>query len=637
VKTLLKKLRFLITQRPQAATSILLFGVCLFVYLSNDITSLASNDNIPTTIQALNWLQNHSLNLDNFRGSYFYRISDDTPYFFTEAPNGHLTSTYPIGSVLITFPLYFVFFISLKITAFFQTLTTGNPVDLLNLTNQSFELYRKGFGKLAASICSAFSVVIFYLIVRLKFQQATALIATFLFAFATSTWALCSQDIRQHTVSNLLVISIVFCLFKADRLREKRRTLMLLLAGVFCGILPGVRLTSSIFSAAAFVFVIYAYRKEARFFLLGLPTVLINFAWNIYFFGLKGLTGGGYSQQFDSGASGYRLSPSYFTEAFFGQLISPSDGIFAFSPVLLFAFPGAYLVFKRRAGKDEQLILCLTFACVGLFFHYCFYAPWTGGSDSFGARFLTDIVPVLCLLVAYCLDEIVQWVTTRKQFIDRLIFSSFLALLLLSTFVQMVGASTKTDWGNVPIPLINQPDRLWQIRDSQIERHTRNFLARIHHPIDDPETYAQNLAGTIDRIEWIKRDGTIEPIDGTLKIAQNYRRILRLQVKNTGQSEWYGYENGMIELGETRMRVLFYNKSGKRVKLPNSNAIFVSGNIQPGQTVEAIGKINFPRKAGTYEARFVLIASGMEKLRDTSQKPLYRLNVEILNDAARPK
>lgn len=632
MKTLLKRLRFFFNQRPQAAISILLFGVCLFVYLSNDTVSLASNDNIPTTIQALNWLQNHSLNLDNFRDSYFYRLSDDPPYFFTEAPNGHLTSTYPIGSTLITFPLYFVFFIGLKVAAFIQNLITGNPADLLDFTSQSFEPYRKILGKLAGTICSAFSVVLFYLTVRLKFQQTTALITTFIFAFATEIWALCSQDIRQHTISNLLVISVIFCLFKADRSREKRRQIMLLMAGIFCGLLPGVRLTSGIFSAAAFVFVLYAFRKESLFFLFGLPTVLINFAWNIYFFGLRGFMGGGYSQQFDSGASGYRVSLSYFIDAFWGQLISPSDGLFIFSPILLFAFPGAYLVFRRRAGKDEQLILCMTFACVGLFLHYCFYAPWTGGSDSFGPRFLTDVVPVLCLLIAYFLDELIGWITTQQKLVHRLIFSAFLALLLLSTFVQTVGAFTRTDWGNVPVPLINEPNRLWQIRDSQIERHTRNLFAQIHPPIRDREAYVHQLDGEINKIEWIKRDGTIEPIDKTLRIEQNYRRILKLQVRNTGQSEWYGYENGMIELGETRIRVLFYNKSGKLVKLPRSNAIFVSGNIKPGETVEAIGKINFPRRIGTYEAKFVLIASGMDKMRGTKQKPLYTFNVEIARD-----
>lgn len=631
------KLRSFFKQRPQAAIAILVFSICVFVYLSNNDAILISNDNVPTTLQALNWIQNHSFNLDNFRNSSFYQVLDEEPYFLTEAPNGHLVSTYPIGSAFVTFPLYLITFLGLKISIFFQSLFTSSSANLPDLASLDFEPYRKGLTKVVATLCTAFSVVIFYLIVRLKFQQATAFIITFLFAFATSTWVLCSQDVRQHTVSNLLVLSIIFCLFKANRFQanrshKKRQDVMLLLAGIFCGLLPGVRLTSGIFSAATFAFVLYTYRKESLFFLLGLPSVLINITWNIYFFGLKGWLSGGYSQMFDAGASSYKISFPYFTEAFLGQLISPSDGLLIFSPVLLFAFPGAFLVFKRRSGKDEQLIVCLTLACLGLFLHYCFYVPWTGGSGSFGARFLSDTVPILCLLIAYFFDELIQSIATWRKWVHRLVFSTFLVLLLLSTFVQTVGAFTRTDWGTVPVPILTSRSRLWQFRDSQIERHTRNLLAQIHSPIANPETYVENLAGSIDRLEWIRKNGTAVPIDQTLTMRRNYQRILRLQLKNTGQSEWYGYENGMVNLGETQIRVLFYNETGERIKL-KSSGIFISGNIKPGETVEAIGRVNFPRRKGTYEARFVLLASGMEDTEDIaeeSQRQLYRLKVNIL-------
>lgn len=623
-----RTIQALIQDKPQAAIVALIMAVSALIYLSNGDLYLASNDNVPSTILAFNWLENHTLTFDNFRNSYFYRAG--APYFFTEAPNGHLVSTYPIGSALVTFPLYLLFFLYLKLAA----LLSGSA-DLLAITRPEFEPYRREFGKLAAVICSALSVGIFYLAVRLKFQLSTSLIASFLFAFATSTWALNSQDLRQHTVSNLLVLSILLCLWKANFLEGKaasrRQKILLITAGFLCGLLPGVRLTSAIFSAAAFVFVVYVYRRRSIFFLLGLPSLLFNFGWNIYHFSLRNFLGGGYGQMFDSGASSYRFSLSYFAEAFAGQLISPSDGLIPFSPVFLFALPGFWLVWQRRAQRDEQLLLCLTFACIGLLLHYCVYVPWTGGSDSYGARFLTDVVPIVSLLVTYAIDRLIPKFTAQAptpRSISRIGLALFSALLILSTGIQAVGAFTKTDWGSIPLPLIAAPQRIWQLRDSQIERHTRNLIAQIAPPIRDRQDYLQGLTGAIDRVEWLRKDGKLQPIEQSLTIRQNYRRFLKIRLNNTGQSRWYGYETGMYNIGETRIRLQFFNQNNRPVLQAEPNFFAISGIVSPGETAESIGQIVFPRKPGIYEARFSIVATGIENLERT-KPPIHTFSVTI--------
>lgn len=612
---------------PEAVICLLLFAACVLVYQLNGQIGLASNDNIPHTLLAFNWLENGTLNFDNFRDSYLFVGETNTPYYFSEAPNGHLTSTYPIGTSIVTFPLYLLFFIYLKLVGLVQALGGDSSALALNLTDESFNETRHFFGKLAGTLCSALSVVLFYLSLRLKFNQPVALLTSFTYAFATTTWALNSQDLRQHTVSNLLLTGLMLCLLKANRTTGRSRHILLVVAGCFCGLLPSVRLTSAIFAAAAIVYSVYIYRRESIYLLLGLPSILLNWMWNSYYFGLANFGRGGYSQQFESGASSYNFSPPHIIEAFFGQLISPSDGLFIFSPVLLLAIPGFYLVFRRRAGADEKLVLCLAFACIGLFLHYCIYAPWDGGGDSYGPRFLTDILPVVCFLVGYSLDAILAKLPPRSFRITPLL-AVFLLTLFLSTAVQSVGAFTDVSWGKVPLPLINNPQRRWYLTDSQIERHSRNLIAQIASPIHDSELYLQQLNGKLDQLETIRRNGTIETIGDRWTVRTGTKRVLRASLTNTGQSTWFGYQTGLEEQGETRLYLRMFNAAGNPVRLKQDN-LYISGRPQPGERATAIGQIIAPTKPGDYRVVLWLIAEGLEEAVE-SKPPLHEFTLTVL-------
>jgi hypothetical protein len=298
------------------------------------------------------------------------------PYFFTEATNGHLTSTYPIGTAIISFPLYVIFFIYLKLAALWQ-----GGLDLsslsINIVDPSFNDQRKLFEKLAGSVLTASAVVIFYLLIRLKFNRAIAWITTFIYAFATLNWMIASQGLWQHTASNLALVSTMLCLFKANRTEGKRQITLLVIAGIFRGLLLGIRSTSLVFAIAILAYAILTYRYKSIFVILGSSSALINFAWNIHHFGsgAKSLSGG-YSQHFNTHLVSYDSQFNSFVGRFLGLLVSPNRGFFIFSPILLFALPGAYAVFKRRSHPDERLIEGLLLACLVLFFQYTVYEGW---------------------------------------------------------------------------------------------------------------------------------------------------------------------------------------------------------------------------------------------------------------------
>ncbi|WAL61356.1 hypothetical protein [Thermocoleostomius sinensis] len=623
---------------PNIVWGLLIFSTCLFVYLSNGSDFfLGSSDNIPNSLLAFNWLENQTLDFNRFQNSYPY-LGGESPYFFAKGLNGELTSRYPIGTAVITFPLYVGFYLYLKLDTLVQSIRIGQPVDFIDIASQDFRIYRTSFSKLAGAIATAFSVVLFYFTVRLKFSQSIALISTFIFAFATSSWVLNSQDLRQHTISNLVLITIIFCLMKADRRQGKARRILLLLAGIFCGLLPSVRVTSGIFSLMAALYTLSAFRKEAIFFLLGLPSVLLHFAWNAYYFGFDNLISGGYVEQFENRPSTYKFTLTQFRTAALGLLISPSEGLFAYSPVLLFAIPGAYQVFRHRAGRDEKLLLCLTVAAIGLFINYGFYGSWAGGSDSYGCRFLTDTLPVACLLVAYCLAAIVRPI--EQVTLDRHrpvattklasgLLTLFLVTTLVSTGIQAIGAYSSTDWGASPIPVLADRSRLWQLQDSRIERHFRNLLIRIHPPIHDRKQYVRGLDGRVNKVE-VLAQGNVTDISNGLVIESKRRRLVRATLVNTGTSPWFGYQTGMVKQGETKLRVHFVDANGNKFPPRESRWLNIAGMPTSGETTEAIGRIMFPREPGTYQMVFDVFAWGLDNAPNKNKPPVYALDVTVV-------
>jgi hypothetical protein len=302
LKSLSLRTRFSV--KPAAIEFVLVVCSCLFVYLANG-QKISSNDSIPNAILAFNWLEHQTLTFDALRNSAHYLANDlagpgGIPYYFTEAPNGHLTSVYPIGVAILSFPLYCLFYLYAKIAQLPIDLTQP-PGVLENLPD---------FEKWAGASLAALGAGIFYLSVRLKFSLAVAIMGTFVYAFATGNWVVGSQGLWQHTASNLALVCTVFCLFKANRTTGNRQNVALLTAGIFCGLLPGIRPSSLLFAIALGLYGLLTYRWKAIYLLLGQTSALLNTAWNVYFFGLslRSLLVGGYVSLFKNSASSYGFS-----------------------------------------------------------------------------------------------------------------------------------------------------------------------------------------------------------------------------------------------------------------------------------------------------------------------------------------
>lgn len=574
--------------RLKASPIVWIFLICCLVYLANRET-ISSGDTVTNTILAFNLLENHTLHLDAFRNSYFVKMG--AYYAFAEGNNGHLSSTYPIGTAIVTFPLYVIFYAYLKCKYYLES------VPILDLTSQSFEVHRLFFEKLAATIITAITVVLFYLSTRLKFPQRISLTSSFIFAFSTNTWMTSSQGLWQHGVSNLALISTIYCLLKANRTSNGSQKIWLLLAGVACGLLPGIRPTSTLFSIATIVYSIFIFRFRSGFLFLGLVSAIPSFAWNIYYFG--NLTGG-YSKMFPT--SPYLFTLQNFIDTFLGILISPSRGLLIFSPIVFYSLFGTYKIFKLRLGKDEKMIGCMTIASLLLLASYCFYMSWWAG-HSYGPRFTTDILPVTCYLINYC--SLYQLEKLNKSIKTIFIYSVFITLVIYSTFTQFVGAFGATpgkSWNGIPLN-IDRPEyqyRLWDIRDNQIERNAKALFHKIIKPSITKQAYIQGLSGKIQKIT----DENNQPLGSLISVNPASKMLIKARLINTGRSQWFGYESA-LKKGEVRVRIRFYDISNQQIK---EEFLYVSGTHTYKEIANAIGSISFPQKLGTYKLTFDLIA-----------------------------
>lgn len=593
---------------------ILIFLISTVIYLANGVT-ISAGDTVPNTLLGFNLLENHTFNLDAFRTSHFCSAGYGNCYFFAEANNGHLSSTYPIGTAIITFPLYVIFYAYLKLTYYYAGSLT------LDLTSTSFDVHRIFFEKLAATIITAITVSIFYLSVRLKFTLSISLLSTFIFAFATNTWMTSSQGLWQHGISNLMLISTIYCLLKANRASEKSQKIWLLLAGVACGFLPGIRPTSILYVIAAIVYSVFTYRFQSIFLFFGLVSAVPGILWNLYYF--SNLSGG-YLKLFPN--SPYLFTFNNFITASLGTLISSSRGLLVYSPIVLYSLPGIYQVFKLRFTKDEKLIGSMTIASIILFSSYCFYIVWWAG-HSYGPRFMVDIMPIICYLISYFLaNQVSKKLKYRKIFVTN--FLLFAALITFSTLTQLIGAFGANPglmWNPIPLNIdrYEYQYRLWSLRDSQIERHAQAVIHKIiKSPIDQP-AYFQNLSGKIKKVT----DENNQPLNSLISVEPGVEKVLKAKLENTGKSRWFGYESA-LERGEIRVRCRFYDELNQEV---SDLRLYVSGKPKQNEVTEAIASITFPQDPGKYKLIFDLVSEGIGEFPNSAGKPLYELDINVGN------
>jgi len=379
-----------VNRRENLITSLLLFvAVFLLHGLSPNATSADSHWIVP---QMLSMLRSGDTDLNEYpqqlRAAEYHGL-DCVDANHRLAPPGSPGSRYyvwyPIGPAVVALPVFEGLDLILRVI--------GPPlakIPLLVAHPITAAFFRRDF--LAsyalvemeiASFLVALTTVFVFLIARVSLSRRASLLLALLFAFGTSAWSTGSRALWQHGPNMLVLAAALYLLVRA----ESRPSLLVWSAAPLM-FAYFTRPTSSIVFAAVAAYVLVHHRRvfpKWAALALAVAAPFILYYLSIYHRSLPPY----YTQQGLLPLSLDRL-PRFLT-ALAGHLISPSRGLFVFSPFLLFALAGMALALRK--GWRTPLSYYLIAAVVLHWTLISLFADWTAGY-SYGPRYFSDLLPI---------------------------------------------------------------------------------------------------------------------------------------------------------------------------------------------------------------------------------------------------
>jgi hypothetical protein len=154
-------------------------------------------------------------------------------------------------------------------------------------------------------------------------------------------------------------------------------------------------------------------------------------------------------------------------EGALGTLVSPSRGLFVFTPWVALAL--ATLPAYAARLRPYSIACWMLAALVPYFLVFAKYSVWWGG-HSFGPRYWTDVVPLFAILLGFALEW--SWARCRP------VFGLFAVAILWSLGVQAIGAYLyPSDWNFLPSNVDLHHERLWDWSDTELSRCLRRAFA----------------------------------------------------------------------------------------------------------------------------------------------------------------
>jgi len=445
-------LRRILSNRVVQAIAIALFATSIhsigFVYIS-------LGDTIPAELLPISVLSEGDLDYDEFGQN-----PQNLPYFFAHR-KGRVINFYPIVPGLLNVPAFWVgqkFGLDLHENRLWLTTWT-----CLGVTGASV-----GFTYLALSyFCAA---------------RSSALLLAMVYALGTVAWSVTSRCLWQHGPSLLFLTGAMVCLLSGrgpmarkpslqkvvDALEMKRKSHWLPVAGLLLGLAVWNRPTNIVFAAPLAVYVLIHHTRQCIAFAVWalIPAGLMA-GYSITYWGELSALGQGHRPGTSHGGHAVAGFSGPLWPGLIGNLFSPARGLFVFSPVLLLG-----LMYVPRSLRAKWSHPIMPFVLIGLIADVYLYSKWTvwWGGHSFAYRMLIETVPSMILLLAGAWET---WIARRGWL--QVIFWPLLAASMLCHFLGAHYYATSA-WNYQPLNVDLHTERLWQLKDSELDRDFRAML-----------------------------------------------------------------------------------------------------------------------------------------------------------------
>lgn len=563
--------------RRPAASSLLLFLAVLAAYLSNGRT-IGAGDTFPAAYLPWSLLQQRTFDLDEFPALYdetarqIFPLLDGIPYYLLYR-NGHYLSAYTPGPGVLALPVYTV------------------PV-LVGVTPDSKWAGR--LEKLSAAIITALSVVFLYWALLEVTSQGWALVIALVYALGTSSLSMSSQGLWQHGPSQLFLSLALYFLVKG---LDDRRYLGY--AGFPMAAAVVMRSTDLLIVLPVAAWIVYAHRSRARSLVLwALPPAAALAAYYLAYFGTA-----------DHG-HGHTTAPAWalfsqmpLSEGLPGVLVSPSRGLFIYSPVLLFSLAGMIAVWRRGPGLWRALSLGPPMVILLI----SKWLTWWGG-HSWGPRLLADIDPILC----FFLYPIIPYLDRR-----RLAKALFVVLALWSVAAHALGAFFyDRRWDGLATE--QSYARLWPWNESPLAFYGREALFHLDR-LGVPWARPRETAGDSSRS--LAASYVVGP--APVEVMSGERFVVTLSTTNIGAGVWRAAapgDRGAVRLGWRWYRGDQEVAAGREILL---------SDVPPGHSAQFKARIVSPSLPGDYTLILDLVSEGVAWFGDRGEKPI-RLSLRVL-------
>lgn len=436
----------------------LLLGLLSFLIYNANLRSITAADTYAARYLPFSIWQNQSLSLNPILATVAQgrkvttTAQADTAYWILKGRGDSYVSLYPVVVPVVLSPLYLPAVIYLN----------GTNADQVLLDQVA-----RFMEKLCASFLAATSVGLLYLLLRRRSDAAMAATLTVLYAFGTTTWVISSQALWTHGLAQLLVVAAMLLLTGPATI------LRTVVAGLLCGLIAANRQPDFILAAGLGIYGLWwAGRAKPLFVLSGLIPVALTLAYNA---SLVGNIAGAYAL----GNFGAFKNESMIG-GLAGLLISPTRGLFVFSPFLLFI---PFFFRQVWAGRSERAFTLIIGCAIGLQVLFYSMLDWRQGM-SWGPRWLTDMLPMLM----WMLPPVVQKLSRT----GRVAFGVASALAIS---IQAVGAFWYTGIADAPVAYAQGPNKMrpaWEIQNAA-------FIAELKHPPVQPDLVV-DLRGNIDAV-----------------------------------------------------------------------------------------------------------------------------------------
>jgi hypothetical protein len=360
---------------------------------------------------------------------------------------------YPIGSAVVALPVLVAMDIALGILGPPILAATGNalPPVVQALLRHDYLACHALVEMLIASFLIAIATVFVFLTARIFLPQWRALLLALLFAFGTAAWSTGSRALWQHG-PDMLMLAIVLYLLARSEIKPN----LLIWAAPPLTLAYFIRPTAAIL-VVGFAAYIFVYHRDRfwKWAVLALVSAAPFVLYNLSVYGLP-------------------LSPYYtkqptlplefdsigrFLSAFAGQAVSPSRGLFIFSPFLLFSIAGLWIAIRKR--WQAPLVYFLAGMLMLHWIAISLFADWTAGA-CFGPRYFSDVIPILMFLLIPVFAEF------RNLRTAPLSFAMFTLCALLAVAINFRGAASwpVMEWNGDSV----NPERAWDWHDPQFLR-----------------------------------------------------------------------------------------------------------------------------------------------------------------------